>query len=234
MEALEVLQSIGLSKAQSEVFYSLSRSGSSPIGLIKKETRLHKSTIYLALENLQKKGIVSYIIKGKTKIWHASSPGELVKFVQEKEKRLQEVCKDLIPIKPNNFIAEIYEGKEGLKKVFRMALEEKEYYHLLPGVKLPELLDEYFNIFQNRKKQLKAKAYILLSENSRNKDSVKKTYGNKRFLPESFNEPVSTMIFGNIICITVWADLVTFMIKSEETSRAYKKYFDTLWVIAKK
>lgn len=233
METLYVLQSLGLTRVESEVFYTLSRSGVSAIGTLKRETKLHKSTIYMALEGLQKKGVVSYILKGKTKFWQASTPEELVQFVQEKEKRLQEIKKELLPIHPQKFVAEIYEGKEGLKKIFRKTLEEKEYYHLLPGVKLPELLGSYFLVFQKRKEEKKIKSYILLSEGSRKKDSINETYGEKRFLPESFNAPVSTLIFGNTICITVWTDMITFVINSEETAKVYKKYFKTLWSIGK-
>src|SRR3989338_7876684 len=109
METLYVLQSLGLTRVESEVFYTLSRSGVSAIGTLKRETKLHKSTIYMALEGLQKKGVVSYILKGKTKFWQASTPEELVQFVQEKEKRLQEIKKELLPIHPQKFVAEIYE-----------------------------------------------------------------------------------------------------------------------------
>jgi len=64
---LEILEKIGLSKAEIKVYTTLLGLGSSPSSKIVHETSLRKSTVYDSIRRLQEKGLVSFIIKDSRK-----------------------------------------------------------------------------------------------------------------------------------------------------------------------
>ncbi len=234
MDVISVLEKAGLTRSNATVYSTLSRLGPTTVGAIISRTKLHKATVYLALSSLLKQGLVSFISKGKVKMWQATHPTVILESLKEREEQLKEILPLLNPVKEDVSFATVFEGKEGLKKLFREILNEKMYYHLLPGVKLPELLGSFFYQFQNMKKKKNIHARIIASETQRMKQGIKDTSGEFRYLPESYNSPISTIIYGKKIAIISWKETIVFLLESEETAMAYKKYFQTLWMIAKK
>jgi len=55
-----------------------------------------------------------------------------------------------------------------------------------------------------------------------------------RFLPKKYASPVGINIYADKVAIIHWSkDPITILIKSEEIMKAYKKYFELMWKIAK-
>lgn len=56
-----------------------------------------------------------------------------------------------------------------------------------------------------------------------------------RYLPETYPVPTSTNIFGSTVYVQIWStDPIVIVIESEEVSKSYKDFFETLWRMAKK
>ena len=77
MEEYYDLLKIGLTEGETKVYLALSKLGSSTVGPIVKESKVAYSNIYDILNRLIEKGIVSFIIKQKTKYFQAASPSNL-------------------------------------------------------------------------------------------------------------------------------------------------------------
>src|SRR3989338_6176512 len=79
------LQDFGLTEGEAKVYAFLLKTDSSTVGPIVKNSKVAYSNIYEILERLIKKGLVSYIIKEKTRHYKALQPSRLKDYLSEKK-----------------------------------------------------------------------------------------------------------------------------------------------------
>lgn len=239
------LEKIGLTKIESKVYLSLLRLGSTKSGALVRKTSLHRATVYDALKRLIEKGLVSYIFKGKIKYFQVTEPGYFLDRIRGEENKLKErrlfiinLVKELKKIKEHSKLKEeasIYEGLKGIKIIFDDILTSKEYVVFGSKAKLKEILGDYFYIFQKRKKRLKTKTRLLFDESLKNSDYLKDIYGEIKFLPKEYSNPIATFIYKNKIVIIISKDMpLAFVLENKEVADSFKNYFELLWKIAKK
>ena len=92
----ELLQKIGMNKSEVKVYLKLLELGSSTTGPIMHHAKVSSSKIYGVLQRLIEKGLVSFIIKSKTRYYHASSPEALLDYVHEKENEVENQKQNII------------------------------------------------------------------------------------------------------------------------------------------
>lgn len=234
---IQPLKDMGLTEVETNVYLALLEKGPSPTGIIIKKTGFHKATIYQTLERLQEKGIVSYIIEGKIKIFQAVNPNILLEQLKEKEENFKTILPELLQkslATKERIRAEIYHGKKGIISVYRNILNYKEYLNLGAGIPIVEILGAFFYQFQKIKRKKRIKAKVLVSEKIKGTSIAREITGEYRYLPKEFEGPTNTIIYGNKIAIIAWPDLIAFVLESKETNKVYRKYFEVLWKIAKK
>ena len=100
MESLYNLLEIGLTEGEAKVYLALSKLGSSTVGPVVKESGVAYSNIYDILNRLIEKGIVSFIVKSKTRYFQACSPSNLLDYLDKKEKKMHEEKENLKKILP--------------------------------------------------------------------------------------------------------------------------------------
>ena len=123
----KILERVGLSKGEIEVYLTLLKLGSSLVSKIAQETGLHRTNIYDTLEKLKEKGLASYVIKENRKYYSASNPDKLLDYVKEKETEIKSILpelKEYLNISRSESIVEVYKGKEGLKSVLKDILKD--------------------------------------------------------------------------------------------------------------
>jgi len=86
----KLLEEIGLTKGEIKVYFTLLKLGETTTGKIIENAQISSGKIYEILDKLVKKGLVSFIIKEKTKYFTASSPNRILDYMHEKEKNLKE------------------------------------------------------------------------------------------------------------------------------------------------
>jgi len=97
------------------------------------------------------------------------------------------------------------------------------------------MMQHDFILFQKRKKRLKTKSRVILSESSRRTEMVKVAYANLRYVPDEFSAPTTTFVYGGKTAIIIWGETpVATLIKSEQVAKSYRNYFEMLWKIASK
>lgn len=234
------LEQLGLTKVKVKVYLELLKLGSTKTGPLVKKTELHRATVYDALKRLIERGLVSYIVKEKTRYFQAVSPEHFLDLVEEqkqeierKEKEIKEIIKTFQQIREQVKIKEsasIFQGKGGIKTIFEDLLNYKEYCVFASKGKFKEILGVYFDQFQKRKEQKKIKAKILLDESLKGGDYVKSIYGKIRFLPKEYNYPTATFVYDDKVAFFVFTEYPTaFLIESKEISESYRSYFELLW-----
>jgi len=98
---LELLEEIGLTKGEIKVYLTLLKIGETTTGKIIETAQISSGKIYEILDKLIKKGLVSYIVKEKTKYFTASNPNRILDYLKEKEQDLKEKETELKKEIPN-------------------------------------------------------------------------------------------------------------------------------------
>jgi len=121
------LQSIGLSDKESTVYLSLIQVDNASVLDLSKKTKLKRPTVYVILESLSKKGLVSETTIGKKTHYQAEPPERLETFVErqklvleENSKRLKDIIPEIKSIQRASGerpIVKYYDGKEGIISV---------------------------------------------------------------------------------------------------------------------
>jgi len=239
------LLNIGLTKGEAKVYVALSELGSSTVGPIVKKSGVAYSKVYDILNRLIGKGIVSYIVKNKTKYFQAASPSNLVEYLNKKEKEISIQKESLLKIIPdleklqeikNQQEAEVFLGKKGLKtayeKLFKIVSKHDEFLFFYIH---DEKYGEESNLFYN--------SIVDISKNIKNRGICNKEYKKSWFAKKSkhlkmkFSDipiPGNIDIIADKVLIVVWGEIVfSILIQSESLSDSLRNYFNEMWKVAK-
>lgn len=240
---MEILREIGLTERESKVYTALLGLGSTTTGPLIKKSEVPNSKIYEVLENLHNKGLVSWIVKGKTKYFQASPPKQLLNLLKEKQKKLEEALPSLESKQKKSQNKKSVELFEGIKSMRAMLLG------LLQGVKKGEdwfgfatgetsankEIEEFYEWFGTLKINVGLKDHELIS--LENKNNFEKALSNEakkalknilRYSKVSF--PGDTAIFRNCVLIFNWEETPTItLIKDNSLAEQYKKFFLEIW-----
>jgi len=241
------LEKIGLTKNEIKVYLYLLKSGVSTTGPIMKNLGLSSSRVYASLQELIKKGLVTYFIKNNSKNYQAENPDYIVKFIDDLKQDSLQVIKELNKIKvikkPEQYNA-IFEGFHGFKQAFEILSNEltknEELYTIgfSPIGKGFQTLRNYLRNFDMQRNRRKIPMKIILDVNMKGtigKDRKKEKYTQVRYLPKGYMTPAALSIFKDYVIHWVWTEKITiFIIKNKEVSDSFRTYFNLLWKIAKK
>jgi len=239
------LQKIGLTEGEAKVYLALSELGSSTVGPIVKESKVAYSNVYDILNRLIDKGIVSFIIKNKTKHFQAAPPANLLEYLENKEKEISEQKISLKKALPNLEElqkgkkwqeAEVFLGVKGLKSAYEKLIKN--------STKDEELL--FFNLYKEEYAEqfdLFYKSISDLSKNLKNRGIMNKEYKKSWFAKQAkflkmkfvdFPIPGNIDIVADKVLITSWTPSITaILIHSQNVAQNFKDYFNQVWENAK-
>lgn len=247
METDLLLKEIGLTDGESRVYLALVENGLTTIGPILESSGITKSIIYRILERLIKKGLVSYIIKEKTRYYQATPPVKLLDYVDEKEKSIHDLKKKVQDFLPQLMLkmgeskksqATIYEGFKGI-----MAVHDKRFERLHKGDEyyffgLPAQQPEYYHAYWQRDHQKRASLGIKcrMLYNQKVANSVLKNRNSFKFcdarrMPINIDTP--SWILGykdvTVIGIPLAEKPLAIEIVSQEVAMSFNQYFEWFW-----
>src|SRR6204780_2263188 len=133
---LKELQDIGLSEKEARVYLASLELGRTTAEKLAKHAKVNRSTTYVQIESLMKKGLMSTYEEGKKTYFAPESP-EYLKRIFELKKREFEVrekeLNDFLPGLMRQFegagdrpTVRFFDGKEGIISLREEALETKE------------------------------------------------------------------------------------------------------------
>ncbi len=245
----KILESVGFTKGEVRVYLTLLELGDTTTGDIIKRSGITGSKVYEILDRLIKKGLVSYIIREKTKYFQASSPKRLLDYINRKEaefvrqkKSIEALVPELEKIQKSKQkiqSSQIFEGYEGIKTVFNLILESiepgEEYYAFSIG---EELNNKNVMLFlQNyHLKRIKGRIRVKIIANSRERALFRKLSKLKGLQIKYYNNPVplGVFIFKDYVATFTFKEKPTaFLIRSEQIADSYRDFFAGLWKIPK-
>lgn len=222
------LQDIGLNDKEATVYLALLSVEHASVLDLAKKTKIKRPTVYIVLDTLAKKGLVSETTVGKKTHYHAEPPERLETFVEKRKIALEESQKTLKDIIPQlktmerstgeRPLVRYYSGKEGIisavQDIFRTddADSNEPIYLIYPR----DLLDKYFP--ESERKQYRQERL-----NKKVKSKVLYTFEKGDILSDEMGERVK--IDGAkypITCdIAIYKDKVRISVLNKDFSSIY-------------
>lgn len=235
MNITQTLAQLGFSPNEIKVYLTLNDHGSQKAGKIAKIAKIDRSSGYNSLKTLQEKGLVSYVVIGRTKWFQATGPKQLLQYVKEQE----EAVKAILPALDARHKAKkvegqvrLFKGIKGIKSIFRDMIRTGQNNYVFGSEgQFSERMPEFAQQFLRLKKENKMRTYMVCRTGRGEIDIDKK---DTRYLEVKESVAV-TNIYGNKIAILIWTDEPEgVVIENAAAAKAFKSYFDVLWKQAHK
>lgn len=238
-----ILEELGLTQAETKVYIALLELGTSTAGRILEKSRLQNSVVHRALNSLIEKGLISFILEGKKKVYKASNPENFHDFMENKVKRFDEILPEL-KLKQKfakiETFAEIFKGKRGINQLYATLLNSggKEYNTFGGGLQVTfDVMGErWWKNLHVKRIAKKIPCRQVFDETIRNfgDELNKKSLTKIRFLPKGYAQLQETIIIGDYVGIAIFTENpYGILIKDKAVAEGYRKPFELLWKTAK-
>lgn len=243
----KILEEIGLTPGEIKTYLALLKLGQSTTGAIAKESQVSRSKLYIILDKLEKKGLVSHIEQKGITYFQAAEPKKINNYLKEKEKTLKQLEHDFQKFLPRlNAIHEdakkeqtvrFYQGFKGLITAFEHYHEKlkkgEEYVSFGVPQEQPESHHLYWQRDHVRRAKEGIKCKILFNKNTpktvlANRNSYKGCEA--RYMPININSPSYNVISKDTVMLAVLSSTpITIEIISQEIADSFKEYFWEFW-----
>ena len=233
----EILKELGLTATEIKVYIALLESGESLASTISRKSRVERAVTYHILENLIRKGIVSYVIKENRKYFSACEPEKLRNLIKEKEALLNDILPELAKLKKpaeEPVLVEVFKGENGLKTVLDDLIQDKKPYYTIGYTGKASDIAEFWYIHWNKRRvKNKVKRYLLIRKGDENLKILKYPLTEIRIMPEEaiHESKTSILIYGDnkVLLFLPLEEFIGIRITNKEVHNSYKDYFDILW-----
>jgi sugar-specific transcriptional regulator TrmB len=234
----DVLKEFGLNDKEADIYIKLLEERSCTASRISKLAKMNRTTAYLELENLMKRGLVSYIIKDSKRYYQAASPGKFMEILNTKKAKIKGILpslKDLHKsIEPFKF--EVFEGKEGIKTFYQDILNNAGEV-LAFGVtgNAFEILKYDFPHFVKKYEKAGINARYLANGSAKELLKQLPKSGVKiKYLPKEYSSEITTIIYKNKVAIQslIKDNFFVVVISDKILYEGYRNYFEFMWKLA--
>lgn len=240
-----LLEQIGLTKAEINVYLALLELGSSTTGPIVEKSQASSSKIYEILEKLLQKGLASFVIKNGMKFFEASNPQRLLDYLKEKETELKTQEQELQQMLPELELkrtlskykseATIYKGMKGLETafqdIFKTCKKGDTNYVFVVG-QLDERMNEFFKRHYTLRAQQGINTKTIFSEAGRD------LYESRKNIPlfegkivGTTTSPATVNIYGSKVNLRMGEskNVICMVIDNKELADSFLEQFNLLW-----
>ena len=237
----------GLTDGEIKVYLALIELGLTTIGPILDKSKVTKSIIYRILDRLIQKGLVSYIIKEKTKHFQAAPPEKLLDYVEEKKQSLDENKRKIQEMIPQLLLkqqlspkseATIYEGFKGIMTVHDKRFEKlkrgDEYFFFGLPAQQPEYYHSYWKKDHQKREKLGIKCRMLYDskvEDAVLRDRNSVTLCEARRMPINVDTPAWILCYKDttVIGLPLSEKPFAFEIVNVDVAKSFTNYFEWFW-----
>lgn len=231
----ELLVKLGLSPSEITIYNHLLSNGADYSNHIARITALNRTNVYEALDRLVSKGLVSFIMRNKVKMFATEKPESLLALVDQRKENLEALRNNINhEISTTKFTAHqsleanIFVGKKGLRMLFEEMLEIGQPIYLIAAqLQFQKVFGPYFELWHKKREQKKISMYSIFPL------SYKIRLKQRPYLQYSFISkinPTTTILYGNNCIFIEWADeLLAIRITSPKIVESHRNYFKLLW-----
>lgn len=230
----------GFSEKEAMAYLGLLELGEGSIAQITKKSGVKRATVYLEIEKLKEKGLISSAYRKKRLIFFAENPNKLKNNLEEKLKSLNVVMPELMAMankidrKPK---IRFFEGEDGIREVYRDTLNYPNQEILLWGtedfVKYSD--EEYFlNHYIPKRKEkniwvraIAPKSDIISRYQEESQNQLRKM---KLIQASNFKFSVEIDLYGkNKIMVASFQEKFGMIIESQKMHETLRGIFEIMW-----
>ena len=238
------LQDAGLSENEAKIYLAVLELGQTSVSRIARKSGIKRTTVYLSLENLMQKGLVSTIKKEGKAHYYGEDPRNLERIMTERKEKISKLIPELLAF--SNMIDKkpeirYFEGEEGIKEVLMDALNfaKTEICMVYSESYIADFDEKYFSEFY-APERLKRKiiARTLVPDNEQMHELAKSNEQSLRqmkFLtPNLLKVNIEIMLYGeNKMSIVSFEEKFALIIESPAIHKSFQSIFETMWLTAK-
>jgi sugar-specific transcriptional regulator TrmB len=237
----DILEDLGLTRAEVKVYLALLRIGISTAGPIIERSGLQSSVVHMTLNNLVAKGFVSSVKEGRRNHYQAADPAHMLQFIEEKKLAFQELLPSLHLMqqeaKERSEVV-VYQRVKGIRELLYELLEAGgTQHHTFGSTKESLMMGDAWWVQYHRKRAAKGiKASLLFNESLRVWNAqAKYPAATVRYTKAGFEPLTETIIRNDRIGIIIWTENpIGILIHNKAAAESYDKYFELLWTGAGK
>jgi sugar-specific transcriptional regulator TrmB len=242
MDQIEnALVAVGFSHVDAAVYLAVFTNGPISAGRIAKLAQRYRANVYQAIERLKTKGFIGEIEGKKAKLFVAMDPKHILAELRKKQDLFENVLPLLKQMQATSISStnmRFIEGVNGWRHLLNEFLDsgKERVVYGVPKDAI-ELMGDFFKNYHKRRAQKKILLRHLFNYDARSRIKItnKLPYTKSKYLPKQLDQPVSTSICGNTVAITAYERkrVFTVVIDNGTIAKAYRKYFEFLWELAK-
>ena len=143
------LQNAGLSENEAKIYLATLELGQTSVSRIARQAGIKRTTVYLSLESLMAKGLISAIKKDNKTHYYAEDPRDLERIMEERKKEISNLIPQLLAFTnliDNKPEIRYFEGEEGIKEVLMKTVERpnQEVLMMFSESYFSDFGDEFF------------------------------------------------------------------------------------------
>lgn len=238
METQETLQEYGLSEKEAKIYLAALSLGAASITQLSKKAGLKRPTVYLVIDELLRKSLLITVPQGKKIYYKAEKPKELIKRLEERKKRIEEILPELKSLYTKSSKQpriRFYEGKNKLYRMYEEIFRSKEIWAMFS-------VDRFLNIFTEKDNEHFFRILIrqggiiydmLEHTNKKAQEFARAKYrkgsGEIKFLPKDFKLSTDILVFNNKVAIISFPNVMGVIIEDENTAKTHKAILQFIW-----
>ena len=246
----DVLRKIGLTEGEIRVYEALIHLGKSSTGNIMQKSKISSSKVYLILDKLVEKGLVTFIVENNVKQFSVANPIAIKEYLDKQKDEITALSKEseavisqiaLIVGTQDVESAQVYKGFAGIKTAILNLVEEMDegdeflfFAQERVDLENPVVLSMYEN-FAQRRNEKNISSRGIVSESVKDIfEKVAKRSKNYTFRTTTLFLSLVLHIGKNRVLVQVWGDNpLCFEITSKRIRDRFAQFFESMWEIAK-
>ncbi len=249
-----ILEMIGLTEGEAKTYKALLRLGSSSTGAISSEAGVSTSKLYIILDKLERKGLVSHIDRNGVRNFQAAEPAKIKDYLHEKKREVDALESELDAQLPSlmqlyahagaHETVAVFSGMKGMKTAHEhtyMKLGKGDEYCILGVPDYPPWEEKgpkgQFARYWEADHRRRAAAGIgcrMLFNTDASANLLKQRNSTRlcvaRYMPIDIRTPAYFTIYKDTVLITlISAEPICIEVASQDVADAFKAYFDEFW-----
>lgn len=238
MNAYDALENLGLTNAEIKVYFALLELGSTKAGDVIRHSGLQNSVVHMTLQKLVEKGLASFIRHGKIKHYQATDPRNIIRWIDEKKLKFEQILPQLIEKQEHveRQEAEVFEGFRGFKAMCYKFIEDADpgdeylfFAFITPSIEVDRQVYAFYREFaeDRRRRGLVIRG---VAHETRKSLFEELRYDTKQIAFVNFPTIQNVSICRNRIIMTPWTDKqVAYLITSHQVATNFRDYFYSIW-----
>lgn len=241
------LRQTGLDEREAKVYLATLQLGPSPVQKISQRAGIPRASVYLVLNDLQKKGLISTYDENKKTFFVAESPNRLEQLIEKKEAEFikqKEAAKHLIPelISQGQFekgerpVVKYYEGPNAVKSWLRdnLSIKGEELLNIFHRDRANATLEKIgldFSEVVSLRKKYKINARVIYTANKGPIEGYSTPERQAKFVsPDKYPFEADIVIRGDRIFFAPYnSPLRGVAIEDKAIANTMKMVFEVLW-----